>query len=210
MAASSITRQRGPVKKGKFVQTGGHPHPIPEVLRDADKEVLFRTLVQQHGKRLERFIVKHIGHGCEAEELAQQAFVEAARAFETFQGQSQLSTWLYGIAMNLVRNHLSRSPQQRYEFADVDALNDLVDESPSPDQALEQAQRVRHLNAAMADLPESMREVLLLVAVEELSYEEAAVLLCVPVGTVRSRLSRARAALRSKLQARGIELEFLA
>ena len=65
------------------------------------------------------------------------------------------------------------------------------------------------LAAALEDLPPRMREVLLMIAVDELSYEEAAVLLTVPVGTVRSRLSRARAALRVKLQAQGIELDFL-
>ncbi|QIL70565.1 RNA polymerase sigma factor [Diaphorobacter sp. HDW4B] len=173
-----------------------------------DRETLFRNLVQSHGTRLHRFIVKNIGNRDEAHDMTQQAFLEAVRSFETYKGQSELSTWLYGIAMNLVRNHLSRAPHRRYEFTDESELTHVVSESLSPDEAADQAQHLRHLQAAMAELPESMRDVLLMVAVDEMSYEEAAALLTVPVGTVRSRLSRARAALKDKLLARGVTLDF--
>ena len=171
-------------------------------------ETLFRDLVQAHWERLYRFIIKNIGHPDDARDLTQQAFVEASRSYETFRGQSELSTWLYGIAMNLVRNHLSRAPHRRFDFIDDEALIDMDSGQLDPSQALEQSQHIQHLLAAMQELPESMRDILMLVAVEELSYEEAAVLLTVPVGTVRSRLSRARAALKAKLMARGVQLEF--
>ena len=97
-----------------------HPHPprvesVPPV--ESRVELVFRELVTQHKERLYRVVLKHIGHSTEAEDLAQQAFVEAARTFETFRGESQLSTWLYGIAMNLVRNHLSRAPQRLYRMS---------------------------------------------------------------------------------------------
>ncbi|CAN7186520.1 RNA polymerase sigma factor [Acidovorax sp. Leaf78] len=179
-----------------------HEHEVVE--RDA----LFRTLVQAHGVRLHRFIIKNIGNSTDAEDLAQQAFLEAVRSYETFKGQSELSTWLYGIAMNLVRNHLSRAPHRRYEFTDESELSEMASDSLTPAQAVEQAQHMRYLEEAMAELPESMRDILLMVAVDELSYEDAAALLTVPVGTVRSRLSRARSALRAKLFARGVEFEF--
>lgn len=179
-----------------------HEHEVVE--RDA----LFRTLVQAHGVRLHRFIIKNIGNSTDAEDLAQQAFLEAVRSYETFKGQSELSTWLYGIAMNLVRNHLSRAPHRRYEFTDESELSEMASDSLTPAQAAEQAQHMRYLEEAMAELPESMRDILLMVAVDELSYEDAAALLTVPVGTVRSRLSRARSALRAKLFARGVEFEF--
>ena len=78
---------------------------IPAVA--ADPNVIFSELFGEHRDRLYRFVLRHIGDSTEAEELAQQAFVEAARTFEQFRGESQLSTWLYGIAMNLVRNHLA-------------------------------------------------------------------------------------------------------
>lgn len=173
-----------------------------------ERDALFRSLVEAHGTRLHRFIIKNIGNTTDAEDLAQQAFLEAVRSYETFRGQSELSTWLYGIAMNLVRNHLSRAPHRRYEFTDESELAELEGDTLSPAQAAEQAQHMRHLEAAMSELPESMRDILLMVAVDELSYEEAAALLTVPVGTVRSRLSRARSALRTRLAARGVVFDF--
>lgn len=174
----------------------------------AERDALFRTLVQAHGVRLHRFIIKNIGHSTDAEDLAQQAFLEAVRSYQTFKGQSELSTWLYGIAMNLVRNHLSRAPHRRYDFGSDEELAELATDSPTPAQKLEQTEHMRHLQSALAELPQAMREILLMVGVDELSYEDAAALLTVPVGTVRSRLSRARTALRAKLEARGVVLDF--
>lgn len=83
------------------------PNPPAPALPDLNR--LFRGLVQQHGERLRRFVARHVGNPSEAEELAQQAFVEAACTYASFRGDSQASTWLYGIALNLVRNHLSRA-----------------------------------------------------------------------------------------------------
>ena len=184
------------------------PMPPMDEKSMAQRDELFQALVQAHGTRLYRFIIKNIGNPGDAQDLAQQAFLEAVRSYSSFKGQSELSTWLYGIAMNLVRNHLSRAPHRRYEFADESVLEEMACEALAPDEEVEQSERMRHLQLALEDLPESMRSILLMVAVDELSYEAAAALLTVPVGTVRSRLSRARAALRVKLQARGVELDF--
>lgn len=174
----------------------------------AQDEALFRQLVADHQQRLYRFIVKHIGWGTDAEDLTQQAFVEAAQGFATFRGASELSTWLYGIAMNLVRNYLSRAPHRRYTFEDEDSLADTSSDSPDPSEQLAQTQAVRALQRELEELPQDMRDVLLLVALDELSYEEAAVMLSIPVGTVRSRVSRARSTLRKRLAAQRIELGF--
>lgn len=184
------------------------PLPPMDEQSMAQRDELFHSLVQAHGTRLYRFIIKNIGNPSDAEDLAQQAFMEAVRSYRAFKGESALSTWLYGIAMNLVRNHLSRAPHRRYEFTDDSAIAELACDALSPVQALEQSQHMQHLQLAMEELPESMRAILLMVAVDELSYEAAAALLAVPVGTVRSRLSRARTALRAKLQSRGVELDF--
>ena len=168
-------------------------------------EALFRQLVQDHRHRLYRFVVKHIGWGTDAEDLTQQAFVEAAQSYATFRGASELSTWLYGIAMNLVRNYLSRSPHRRFTFEDEESLANTSSESPDPCEQLAQTQAVRALQRALDELPPDMRSVLLLVALDELSYEEAAVMLSIPVGTVRSRISRARASLRKTLKGNYID-----
>jgi RNA polymerase sigma factor (sigma-70 family) len=173
-----------------------------------DKEALFKQLVHEHQRKLYRFVVKNIGHGSDAEELTQQAFVEAAKAYESFRGASELSTWLYGIAMNLVRNYLSRSPHRRYTFEDEEALADVQADRPDPSEQLAQSQLVRALQREVENLPEEMRDVLLLVALDELSYEDAAVMLSIPVGTVRSRVSRARSTLRKRLEASQHHLGF--
>ncbi len=172
------------------------------------EEALFRQLVQQHQQRLHRFVVKHIGWSTDAEDITQQAFMEAALNYASFKGESQLSTWLYGIAMNLVRNYLSRAPHRRYTFEDEETLADTSSNTPDPCEQLAQTQAVQALQAALDELPPEMRDVLLLVAHEEMSYEEAAVMMSIPVGTVRSRVSRARAALRKRMAAQNIPLGF--
>ncbi|MFD0669028.1 RNA polymerase sigma factor [Ramlibacter sp. MAHUQ-53] len=171
-------------------------------------EALFRKLVHDHRQRLYRFVVKHIGWGTDAEDITQQAFVEAAHSYSTFKGESELSTWLYGIAMNLVRNYLSRSPHRRYVFEDDEVLNETSSNRPDPSEQLAQTQSVKALQKALEELPSEMRDVLLLVALDELSYEEAAVMLSIPVGTVRSRVSRARASLRKRLAGQHLGLGF--
>jgi RNA polymerase sigma-70 factor (ECF subfamily) len=178
--------------------------PAPARFRAAD-EAIFRKLVQDHRHRLYRFVVKHIGWSSDAEDITQQAFVEAAHSFATFKGESELSTWLYGIAMNLVRNYLSRAPHRRYTFEDDEVLNETASHNPDPSRQLQNTQAVRALQAALDDLPPEMRDVLLLVAYEELSYEDAAIMMSIPVGTVRSRVSRARATLRKRLAGQHID-----
>jgi RNA polymerase sigma-70 factor (ECF subfamily) len=187
----------------------GTPPPLQSTSQlSADDEALFRQLVRSHQGRLYRFIVKHIGWGSDAEDLTQQAFVEAARSYATFKGASELSTWLYGIAMNLVRNYLSRSPHRRYAFEGDDVLAETSCARPDPFEQLSLSESVRALEKALAELAPEMRDVLLLVAMDELSYEEAAVMLSIPVGTVRSRVSRARSSLRKRLSADKVELGF--
>ena len=162
-------------------------------------ERLFRDLVAQHGERLHAFVRRHIGHPDDAEDIAQQAFVEAATSMARFRGESQLSTWLYGIAMNLVRNYLSRAPHRVHRIEGEEALEALPDAHDALDEQLDRARSLARLTQELSALAPEMREVLLLVAVEQLSYEEAASLLAIPVGTVRSRVSRARATLKERM-----------
>ena len=160
---------------------------------------LLQALAHQHRAKLYRFIVQKIGHAGDAQDLVQQTFVEALRAIPSFKGESELSTWLYGIAKNLVRNYLSRAPHRRYDWCSDDALVGEVDSAPTPQDALAMKQQMKALGQAMADIPRAMREVVWMIAIDEMSYEAAAMVLKVPTGTVRSRLSRARSALRSRM-----------
>jgi RNA polymerase sigma-70 factor (ECF subfamily) len=171
-------------------------------------ERAFRALVDEHRGRLQSFIERNIGRSSDAEELTQQAFVEAARSIVSFRGESALSTWLYGIAMNLVRNYLSRAPHRRYVFEDDSALESIATEGANPEQQAERRELLAKLSGELEMLPAEMRQVLMLVAVEELSYEEAAVMLSIPIGTVRSRASRARTMLRRRFEREGVTLPF--
>lgn len=174
----------------------------------ADPNGRFSTLFRERRDRLYRFVMRHIGDSAEAEDLAQQAFVEAACSYEKFRGEAQLSTWLYGIAMNLVRNHLARSPSRRYRFEDESILHTTPGGQADPEQQCHLNELIVLLQGELDGLMPEMREVLLLVAMDEVSYEDAAALLSVPIGTVRSRVSRARMHLRSRLHARGVGLPF--
>ncbi|MGI4847211.1 MAG: RNA polymerase sigma factor [Janthinobacterium lividum] len=173
-----------------------------------DRNALFSQLVSQHQGRLYRFVTKYIDHPDDAADIAQQAFAEAARTIESFRGDSKLSTWLFGIAMNMVRNYLSRAPHRLYKFESEDTLTGLLSAAIDPSDEASQKELLKLVLEALAELPKEMSEVLTMVAVEEISYQEVAVLLSIPLGTVRSRVSRARAVLREHFETAGVSLLF--
>jgi len=152
--------------------------PSSEIpLLERDQEVLFRDLIDQHQRRLYRFVIKYIDHPDDAADITQQAFVEAARTIARFRGDSKLSTWLFGIAMNMVRNYLSRAPHRVYKFETDEILLSLAGNALDPSEFLEQKQILDLVEVAFSELPEEMSEVLGLVAIDEISYQEAGVTL---------------------------------
>lgn len=175
---------------------------------ELNQETLFRELVAQHQKRLYRFVIKYIDHPDDAADITQQAFVEAARTIASFRGDSKLSTWLFGIAMNMVRNYLSRAPHRVWKFETDESLTAVASNWPDPSDCLIQKELLELAEKAFSDLPEEMSEVLGLVAVDEISYQDAADILSIPLGTVRSRVSRARAVLRAHFSEAGVSMKF--
>ncbi len=173
-----------------------------------DQEKLFKSLIDQHQRRLYRFVIKYIDHPDDAADITQQAFAEAARTIASFRGDSKLSTWLFGIAMNMVRNYLSRAPHRVHKFETDEVLTTIASCEPDPSDCLIQKELLCLAEKAFSDLPEEMSEVLGLVAVDEISYQDAADILDIPLGTVRSRVSRARAVLRANFELAGIRLQF--
>jgi RNA polymerase sigma factor (sigma-70 family) len=150
-----------------------------------------------------RFICKYEYNAQDAQDLAQEAFLQAFRALPSFSYRSRFSTWLIGIAFNLIKNHISRTPNKQHTHLDVDqqpaSVSDLSSDNPA--RAYENKQLIAAMELAIADLPQHMRDALILVANEGLSYEEVAETLGVPVGTVKSRLCRARVQLADALSA---------
>jgi RNA polymerase sigma-70 factor (ECF subfamily) len=128
-----------------------------------------------------------------ADDLAQEALIKALARSEQLRDAQALESWLFSILNNCWRDHL----RARRDFVDVDDLDTaIVDESPSPEQRYASRQTVQRVRQAIAALPLGQRQVITLVDLEECSYAAVAAILDVPVGTVMSRLARARQALK--------------
>lgn len=145
-----------------------------------------------------------LGSADEAREAAQDAFVHAYQKLHTFQGNSAFSTWLFRIAVNAAFTRQRRNRRYRTSLDGVQGESgyELTDHraSADPSQPLEQSETQRIVRDALAALPEEFRTALVLKEMEGLRYEEIAEITDVPIGTVRSRIHRARHELRDKLR----------
>jgi RNA polymerase sigma-70 factor (ECF subfamily) len=159
----------------------------------------FEELVMTYQHRVFGVALRMLGNRAEAEDVAQEVFVRAHRALGAFRGDAKLSTWLYAITSRLCLNRLA-SGERRMARQGDDALLRLSDAGPRPDAALERRELETALGRAIAELPEDRRIVVVLRDLEGLSYEEIAQVLELELGTVRSRLHRARAELKEKLE----------
>ncbi len=156
-------------------------------------ERAFADLVREFQRGVWRFILMWVHNASDAEELTQETFIVAWRSLPHFRGESAFSTWLLGIALNIARNHHNRSPSRReVELPDEGGLDALLPQDDDPSDLLERKEVLMALSRAISELPDELRAVVILVRLEELSLEETAATLRVPLGTVKSRLSRAR------------------
>jgi RNA polymerase sigma-70 factor (ECF subfamily) len=130
----------------------------------------------------------------QADDLVQDCLERAISRYNSFSPGTNLRSWLFTILLNLVRSQ-ARTNKRRGTMVNIDEIRDVPGHVPPPEQPL----LMRDLQAAFATLPPSFQEVIVLVGIEGLSYEEAADVVGVPVGTIRSRLSRAREQLRRAL-----------
>ena len=167
-------------------------------LRAGDRRA-FEDLVRTQQHRVYGLALRMLGNAAEAQDVAQEVFIRAHRGLAEFRGDAQISTWLYTIASRLCLNRLAGS-ERRLARHGEEALAKLADTGPGPDQALERGELEEALHRAIAELGEERRVVVVLRDVEGLAYEEIAEILELPVGTVRSRLHRARLDLKEKLE----------
>lgn len=165
----------------------------------AESAAAFAQLVRDEQKRVYHFLLKRLGHADDAAELTQETFLHAHRAWASFRGESKASTWLLGIALNLARNHVTRSPAKRWKHLSDDVLDGVSSPEADPERATANRRLVRRLAEAMDALSPDMRDVFSLVCLDGMAYDEAARALAIPIGTVRSRVARARAALRAAI-----------
>jgi RNA polymerase sigma-70 factor (ECF subfamily) len=179
-------------------------------LRDRDERA-FRELLELHRDRVYNITFRMLGNRAEAEDVAQEVFISVFKTIDTFRAESKFSTWLYRVAVNHCKNrikYLARRHDRDRDELDEDShqhqANGAVTGAPvraaQPDRALEGAQMERLLQEAIGSLDDDHRIVVVLRDIEDLSIEEICDITGLPDGTVKSRLHRARLALRKKLQ----------
>lgn len=176
----------------------------------ARDERAFNELVRAYEGRIVRLVARMIGNQEEAKDLAQDVFVQVFKAIGSFRGDSKFSTWIYRIAVNLCKNRVKylkvRHASEQDELDSV-AEKSLGDARPAggqglgrPDEQMAGKQVERIVQQAIQELEPSFRECLVLRDVEELSYEEIEEITGLAAGTVKSRIHRARAQLREKVE----------
>ena len=170
----------------------------------------FDLLVLKYQGRIAALVSRYISDASEVEDVTQEAFIKAYRALDKFRGDSAFYTWLYRIAANAAKNYLvarGRRPGADATLEDAEAFGDtdLVSESGSPEAVAMGDELAEVVAAALQALPEELRAALTLRELEGLSYDDIADVLECPVGTVRSRIFRAREAIdeRVKMQISG-------
>jgi RNA polymerase sigma-70 factor (ECF subfamily) len=167
----------------------------------------FELLVVKYQRKLMRLISRLIRDQAEAEDVVQEAFIKAYRALPQFRGDSAFYTWLYRIGINTAKNYLvtqgRRAPtsteadvEEAETFDDGDQLRDIN----TPESMLATKQIAETVNLAMEVLPDELRMAITLREIEGLSYEDIAEAMHCPIGTVRSRIFRAREAIAEKLR----------
>jgi RNA polymerase sigma-70 factor, ECF subfamily len=167
----------------------------------------FELLVVKYQRKLERLLSRVIRDPAEIEDVAQEAFIKAYRALPNFRGDSAFYTWLYRIGINTAKNYLialgRRAPtstefdsEEAEGFEDAAGLRDIN----TPESELASKQIAQTVNDAIAALPEELRTAITLRELDGLSYEEIAQIMNCPIGTVRSRIFRAREAVAEKLR----------
>ena len=185
--------------------------------RDVDAELVARVqrgdkrafdlLVLKYQRKIMRLLSRMIRDPAEIEDVTQEAFIKAYRALPQFRGDSAFYTWLYRIAINTARNWQTSSNRrpvtssivETNEGETFDEIDNLTDIS-TPESMLASRQIAETVNAAMQALPEELRTAILLREIEGMSYEDIAQTMSCPIGTVRSRIFRAREAIASQLK----------
>jgi len=181
-------------------------------MRDVDKalvtrlragdEAAFREVVEAHRDRILTVITRVVGSGADAEDLAQETFLKAFGAIDRFDGRSALFTWLYRIAVNTARDwndHRRRRPAVPLEGEHGPVVDPVAPDGSPQDAAMRREERAA-VRRALARLPEPFRTTLVLREMEGLPYEEIAETLGISIGTVESRIFRARGKLRALLE----------
>jgi len=176
-----------------------------EKCKQGDRKA-FDTLIRGYEKRVYNLAYRLSGHYDEANDISIDAFVRVFQALRLFRGEANFSTWLFRIVTNVyldrrkrTRNKQHLSLEEYIELEENSVARQIEDPNPTPDMRAEASERRDVLQQAINGLPDYQRAMIVLYHTEGLSYEEIAEVLALPIGTVKSRLNRARLTLREKL-----------
>jgi RNA polymerase sigma-70 factor (ECF subfamily) len=179
---------------------------LVERVQQGDKHA-FELLVVKYQRKINRLVSRLVRDAAEIEDVTQEAFIKAYRALPQFRGESAFYTWLYRIAINTAKNYLAsqgrRAPtttdndaEEAETFDDADKLRDIN----TPESLLMSKQVGETVSRAMEALPEELRTAIQLREIEGMSYEDIAAAMDCPIGTVRSRIFRARESIAAELR----------
>lgn len=179
---------------------------LVEKAQKGDKRA-FGILVEKYHKKLTRLLARMVRDQSEIEDIVQDSFIKAYRAINNFRGDSAFYTWLYRIGINTAKNHLvslGRRPKAMndVEIEDVENFEDGQElrNLETPENSMMTKEIVATVNDTIESLPDELKEAISLREIDGLSYEEIAELMQCPIGTVRSRIFRAREAIADKLK----------
>lgn len=178
---------------------------LVELVQKGDRTA-FNVLVLKYQHKVMKLVMRYVRNQAEAEDITQEAFIKAYRALPSFRGESAFYTWLYRIAINTAKNSLMSSRKRLVDY-DLDLQDpddyvgqSLLKHSDTPERLLLTDEIRQTVQDAMNSLPDDLREAITLREFDGLSYEEIAEVMECPVGTVRSRIFRAREAIDNKLR----------
>ena len=215
-ANNALTRTSEPVvvidnavrsDQGKVLMSDREVDQQLVVRAQAGDKRAFELLVIKYQRKVERLLSRIIRDQTEIEDVTQEAFIKAYRALANFRGESAFYTWLYRIAVNTAKNYLMglgrRAPtttgsdaEEAEGFEDASGLRDIA----TPEAQLMSKQIGEIVNSTIDKLPEELKTAIILREIEGLSYEEIAEIMGCPIGTVRSRIFRAREAVAEQLR----------
>ncbi len=193
-------------REGRRMSERDIDQQLVERAQQGDKRA-FELLVGKYQRKLGRLLSRFVRDAGEVEDVTQEAFIKAYRALPSFRGDSAFYTWLYRIGINTAKNHLAslgrRVPtstnydsEEAEAFDDSDQLRDLN----TPENLLMSKQIAQTVNQSMDRLPEELKTAIMLREIEGMSYEDIAKIMDCPIGTVRSRIFRAREAIAEQLR----------
>jgi len=185
--------------------------------RDIDRELVaraqrgdkraFELLVEKYQRKLARLLSRFVRDPAEVEDVTQEAFIKAYRALPAFRGDSAFYTWLYRIGINTAKNYLMALGRRAPTSTEVEAEDaegyeeaEQLRDINTPESVLLSNEIAATVNATIADLPEELRTAIQLREIEGMSYEDIARIMECPIGTVRSRIFRAREAIAERLR----------